>query len=49
MRWHRVGVSTLVFLGLVLLGLSGVIRSQGEERLMMVFTTGTEGELNPCG
>jgi hypothetical protein len=49
MRWHRVGVSTLVFLGLVLLGLSGVIRSQGEERLMMVFTTGTEGELSPCG
>jgi hypothetical protein len=49
MRWYRVGASTLVFLGMILLGLSGVIRSQGEERLMMVFTTDTEGELNPCG
>ena len=49
MRWHRVGISTLVFLSLILLGLSGVLRSQGDERLMMVFTTGTEGELNACG
>ena len=49
MSWYRVGASTLVFLGLIFLGLSGVLRSQGEERLLMVFTTGTEGELNPCG
>ncbi|MFH1314130.1 MAG: hypothetical protein ABIJ00_13005 [Candidatus Eisenbacteria bacterium] len=49
MRWHRVGISTLVFLGLVLVGFSGVLRSQGDERLMLVFTTGTEGELNACG
>ena len=49
MRWYRVGIGTLVFLGLILLGFSGVLRSQGDERLVLVFTTGTEGELNPCG
>ena len=39
MRWHRVGVSSLIFMGFVLLGLSGVLQSGGEERLMMIWTT----------
>jgi hypothetical protein len=49
MRWQRVGVSLLIFLCLVLLGISGVIRGQESRRLMMVFTTNTEGEISPCG
>jgi hypothetical protein len=49
MRWQKTGVCALVFLGLILVGLSGGIQSQDDKRLMMIFTTSTEGELNPCG
>lgn len=49
MKGYRVGVCALVFLGLVLVAMQGVIQSQEGERLMIVFTTNTEGELNPCG
>jgi hypothetical protein len=39
----------LAFLCLILLGASGMIGGQEAKRLMIVFTTNTEGELNPCG
>jgi hypothetical protein len=49
MNWRRTGLSTLVLLGVMVLGLSGVIQSKDGRRLMIVLTTDTEGELNPCG
>ena len=49
MRWPRLTVGLLVFLCLMLLGASGLIRGQEAKRLMLIFTTNTEGELNPCG
>jgi hypothetical protein len=49
MRRHKASTSILIFAVLILLGLSGVIQSQDEKKLMMIFTTSTEGELNPCG
>jgi hypothetical protein len=33
----------------MLLGASGIIEGQEANRVMIVFTTNTEGELNPCG
>jgi len=39
----------LFMLALLLLGLAGVVEGQGNKQLMLVFTTDTGAELNPCG
>ena len=36
-------------LGLILLGLVGVVQGGENEQLMVVFTTDSNAELNPCG
>jgi hypothetical protein len=42
-------VSIAVLLALLLLGLAGIVRGDDNKQLMMVFTTDTGAELNPCG
>lgn len=36
-------------LGLLLLSLAGVVQGEDNKQLMVVFTTDTGAELNPCG
>jgi hypothetical protein len=38
-----------LLLALLLLGLAGVLHGADSKQLMMVFTTDTGAELNPCG
>jgi hypothetical protein len=38
-----------VLLALFLLGLAGLAQGEDNKQLMLVFTTDTSGELNPCG
>jgi hypothetical protein len=49
MRWQRFSAGLLAFLCLVLLSASGLIQGGEGKQVMIVFTTNTEGELNPCG
>ena len=43
-------LSASVVIGCFLLVvLAGVVQGEENKRLMMVFTTDTSGELNPCG
>ena len=49
MRWQRFSAGLLAFLCLVLLGVSGLIQGGEGKQVMIVFTTNTEAELNPCG
>jgi len=49
MKCCKIGVCGLVFLAVILTAVQGVIQSQESKRLMVVFTTNTEGELRPCG
>jgi hypothetical protein len=42
-------VGSLIFLGLVLLSLGGMAHAQEGKQVMIVFTTDTNGEVNPCG
>jgi hypothetical protein len=36
-------------LGLLLLGVAGIVEAEDGKQLMLVFTTDTNGEMNPCG
>jgi hypothetical protein len=38
-----------VLLALLSLGLAGIVQGGDNEQLMVVFTTDTGAELNPCG
>lgn len=49
MRWQRFFAGLVAFLCLVLLGASALIQGGEGKQVMIVFTTNTEGELNPCG
>ncbi len=42
-------IGSLIFLGLVLLLLGGMAHAQEGKQVMIVFTTDTNGEVNPCG
>jgi hypothetical protein len=39
----------LFLLALVLIFLAGVVKAEANKELMLVFTTDTNAELNPCG
>jgi len=43
----RIPVSVL--LALLMLGIAALVQGEENKQLMMVFTTDTGGELNPCG
>ncbi len=45
----KVRLSVALLLSLLLLGLVGVVRGEDNKQLMVVFTTDTGAELNPCG
>jgi hypothetical protein len=45
----RTRVCLAFLLGLLLLGLVGVVQGADGKQVMLVFTTDTNGELNPCG
>jgi hypothetical protein len=49
MRWQTFSAGLLAFLCLVLLGAPGLIQGGEGKQVMIVVTTNTEGELNPCG
>ena len=39
----------LFLLALALLSLAGVVKAENGKELMLIFTTDTNAELNPCG
>ena len=45
----KVRIPIAVLLALLVLGLAGIVQGAEKKQLMMVFTTDTGGELNPCG
>jgi hypothetical protein len=45
----KVRLCVALLLGLALLGMAGLALGQDNKQLMMVFTTDTGAELNPCG
>ncbi len=45
----KVRLCVAFLLGLLLLGLAGVVQGEDNNQLMVVFTTDTGAELNPCG
>jgi hypothetical protein len=45
----RTRVWAAFLLGLLLLGLVGSVQGEGKKQVFVVFTTDTNGELNPCG
>jgi hypothetical protein len=49
MGWQKVSACVLAFLVLVLLGMAGGLWASDGKQLMIVYTTNTEGEINPCG
>ena len=42
-------VSIALLLALLVLGLAGIVQGADNKELMLVFTTDTGAELNPCG
>ena len=49
MRFSRLSVVVSILLGLSVIGLVGLGEAGAEKQLVLVFTTDTSGELNPCG
>jgi hypothetical protein len=49
MRYSTAMVAVFLLLGLLLVGLSGWSEAGESKQLVLVFTTDTGGELNPCG
>ena len=45
----RMRVLVVFLLGLLVLGLVGVVQGADDKQVMVVFTTDTNAELNPCG
>jgi hypothetical protein len=42
-------IAAVLLVGLLLLGAAGWVQAADGKQLMLVFTTDTSGELNPCG
>ena len=42
-------IAATLLVGLLLLGVAGWVEAADGKQLMLVFTTDTGGELNPCG
>jgi hypothetical protein len=42
-------LAAVLLIGLLVLGVAGWVEAGGGKQLMLVFTTDTGGELNPCG
>jgi len=42
-------MAAAILVGLLLLGAAGWVQAADGKQLMLVFTTDTGGELNPCG
>ena len=49
MRFHKTALAVFILLGLLLIGLAGWSEANANKQLVLVFTTDTSGELNPCG
>jgi len=45
----KVRIPIAVLLALLVLGLAGIVQGADNKQLMVVSTTDTGGELNPCG
>ncbi len=45
----KVRLCVAFLLGLLLLSLAGVVQGEDNNQLMVVFTTDTGAELDPCG
>jgi hypothetical protein len=45
----KTAVAAVLLLGLLMLGLAGWVEAGDGKQLMLVYTTDTNGELNPCG
>jgi hypothetical protein len=45
----RLRLCVAFLLGLILLGLVGIAQAEDNKQLMLVFTTDSNAELNPCG
>lgn len=45
----KVRMFIAVLLALLLLGLAGIVQGGDNKQLMVIFTTDTGAELNPCG
>ena len=48
MKWYRVSLCLMALACLVLGGMAG-LADGAEKKIMLVVTTDTNGELNPCG
>jgi len=42
-------IAAVLMIGLLVLGAAGWVEAADGKQLMLVFTTDTSGELNPCG
>ena len=49
MRYQKAALAVSILLGQLLIGLAGWSEANANKQLVLVFTTDTSGELNPCG